>query len=78
MTTTTDQTVAYHWVMTVQTADGRQATTDGTSRVIEGVHTRRQLYNSVYEQVKKHFGLNSVGTTVLFFSIEPNMLGGGR
>ncbi|MGW0736338.1 hypothetical protein [Streptomyces sp. NPDC002851] len=78
--TMTTQAVAYHWIMSLQTEDGRQATTDGTLPISEGVHTREQAYAAVYAQVKQHFGLTDVGATVLFFSIDRDVLGtgGGR
>jgi hypothetical protein len=74
----TAQTVLYHWMMTLQSADGRQATIDGTQPVIEGVHTREQVYAALFPQVKEHFGLGNVGCVCLFFSLERNVLGGGR
>lgn len=70
--------VLYHWMMTLQSADGRQATIDGTQPVIEGVHTREQVYAALFPKVKEHWGLTNVGCVCLFFSLERNRLGGGR
>ncbi|MFJ3812259.1 hypothetical protein ACIPWE_38590 [Streptomyces sp. NPDC090073] len=64
--------VKHHWVMTIQTADGRQATTDGVIDVAPGVHTRESSYSEVLRAVKQWAG--SDNATVLFFALAPNQL----
>ncbi|OYP09982.1 hypothetical protein CFC35_41950 [Streptomyces sp. FBKL.4005] len=71
--TTTD----YYWVITLQAADGRQVTRDGTTSVIEGLHTRREAFTNVLQAVKANTGLPD-NVTVLFFSFDKNALGGGH
>lgn len=61
---------AFHWVMTVQVADGRQATTDGVINVVPGVHTRQSTYTEVLRAVKDWVRSDSV--TVLFYDVQPN------
>lgn len=73
-TTTTDEPaeVAYHWVMTVQTADGRQGTNDGLVNVAPGVHSCQSTYSEVLRAMKQWMGVDNV--TVLLFSLQPNQL----
>ncbi|MEU4099246.1 hypothetical protein AB0F16_01095 [Streptomyces tanashiensis] len=77
MTTTTNATqqpapVPHHFVITLQTSDGRIATNDGTIPVIPGLHTRMQTYTAVREQIRQSSGLGAC--IVLFFALEPNQL----
>ncbi|MFJ4356892.1 hypothetical protein ACIP25_11545 [Streptomyces massasporeus] len=64
--------VTYHWIMTVQTDDGRQATNDGRINGVPGVHTHETTFQVVRDAMK-----NVVETdhfTVVFFSLTPNQL----
>ncbi|MFG2872928.1 hypothetical protein [Streptomyces sp. NPDC048338] len=80
MTTTANTTVPaalpapvpHHFILTVQTDDGRMVTQDGTVPVVPGIHTRMATYTTLREQVGEHWGLSRF--TVLFFSLEPNQL----
>jgi hypothetical protein len=67
-----DPGVAYHWIMTIQTSDGRQGTSDGSIDVIPGVHTEDSTYAFVLGEMKKWIG--SENTTVLFYRLSPNAL----
>ncbi|MFK4801686.1 hypothetical protein ACI3K5_23765 [Streptomyces sp. MPA0124] len=61
--------ISLHWVMTVQTNDGRQATNDGKIHAVPGVHTRETTFQAVRQAMK-----NVVGTdhfTVLFYALAP-------
>jgi hypothetical protein len=61
--------IGLHWIMTVQTNDGRQATNDGKIDAVPGVHTRETTFQAVRQAMK-----NVVGTdhfTVLFYSLAP-------
>lgn len=62
----------YHWVMTVQTADGRRATFDGTTQPLAPGTTRTQYYKAVRELLEKDVGTDQL--TVLFFSMDPDAL----
>ncbi|MFB7937350.1 hypothetical protein [Streptomyces sp. NPDC056049] len=80
MTTTANATVPaeqpapvpHHFVITLQTGDGRMVTNDGTIPVVPGLHTRMQTYTAVREQIQQSWGLDAC--TVLYFSLEPNQL----
>ncbi|WP_330479966.1 hypothetical protein OG301_39175 (plasmid) [Streptomyces platensis] len=75
MTSTSPSTPApikHHWVMTIQTADGRQATNDGQIDVIPGLHTRATSYTAVLNGMKEWVGVTDM--TVLFFDLQPNQL----
>lgn len=66
------QAKQFHWVMTVQTNDGRQATNDGRINAIPGVHTQETTYQAVRNAMKDlvetdHF-------TVVFFALHLNQL----
>jgi hypothetical protein len=65
-------TTAYHWLMTVQTNDGRQGTNDGIVQVTPGIDTRQSTYVEVLRAMREWIGMNSI--TVLFFSLEPNTI----
>jgi hypothetical protein len=82
MTTTTEteattpsspEPVSFHWIITVQWNNGRQAGTyDGSVDITAGINTR----SSVYSDLRKHMG-QVVGTdqfVVLFFSLAPNQI----
>lgn len=71
-TPTNDQAAAYHWIMTVQTSDGRQGTSDGPIRLTPGVHTAESAYSFVLAEMKKWIG--SENTTVLFYRLSPSTL----
>jgi hypothetical protein len=64
--------ILLHWVMTVQTNDGRQATNDGRIKAIPGVHTRETTYQAVRNAMKDVVGTDHF--TVLLFSLAPNQL----
>ncbi|MGW2367138.1 hypothetical protein ACWCZ5_16340 [Streptomyces sp. NPDC001667] len=64
--------VKYHWVMTVQTADGRQGTYDGPIDVVPGIHTHTSTYNVVRKFLTEQMGTDRL--TVLFFAIAPDQL----
>lgn len=70
---TAEQTaVTYHWIMTVQTGDGRQGTNDGRIDAIPGIHTHESTYTTVLKSMKQWIGAED--TTVLFFSLAPYQL----
>lgn len=64
--------VSFHWVMTVLTSDGRQATNDGRINAIPGVHTRETSYQAVRKSMKDLVRTDNF--TVVFFSLTPNQL----
>lgn len=61
---------AYHWLMTVQTNNGRQGTNDGIVQVTPGIDTRQSTYTEVLRAMREWTGTDSI--TVLFYSLEPN------
>ncbi|CAM5602736.1 hypothetical protein [Streptomyces coeruleorubidus] len=63
-------TTAYHWVMSVQTPDGRFNTRSAIVDVPGGV-TRQQVFEFVYKQFAEEYGATLV---VLFFDLQPNQL----
>jgi hypothetical protein len=69
-TQTARQTTAYHWVMSVQTSDGRSNTRSAIVDVPDGV-TRQQVFEFVYKQFADEYGTTLV---VLFFDLQPNRL----
>ncbi|MEV5915731.1 hypothetical protein AB0M00_43475 [Streptomyces chartreusis] len=80
MTTTAETTattgqpdpILFHWVMTVQTNDGRQATNDGRINAIPGIHDHQSTYKAVQAAMKDVVGTDHF--TVVFFSIRPNQI----
>lgn len=62
--------VAHHWIMTVQTSDGRQGTNDGTIGAIPGTHTHATTYTAIRKSMADWMGTTEF--TVVFFSLEPN------
>ena len=71
----TDQTVQpktsdWHWVMTVQTPDGRVNTRTAVITVPDGF-TRASAFDYVFKQFKTDYGSP---LTVLFFDLQPNQL----
>lgn len=72
MTAATSQqtTTAYHWVMSVQTPDGRMNTRSAVVDVPEGV-TREQVFAFVSNQFAEDYGQTF---TVLLFDLHPNKL----
>ena len=80
MTTTAETTattghpdpITFHWVMTVQTHDGRQATNDGKISAIPGVHDHQGTYQAVRNSMKDLVGTDHF--TVVFFSLTPNAI----
>jgi hypothetical protein len=64
--------VAHHWIMTVQTADGRQGTSDGSIDVTPGIHTDETTYSTVLNGMRKWIGSENI--TVLFYRLSPSML----
>ncbi|MEU9523704.1 hypothetical protein [Streptomyces sp. NPDC048224] len=70
-----DQTTTpYHWAMTLQTARGHQASTDGVFNVASGM-TRMDCFAEIQKHVREHFGFGDMPAVVLYFSFEPNVLG---
>jgi len=77
-TTTTEATtptsqpepISLHWIMTIQTSDGRQGTNDGKVPAVPGVHTHETTYNAVRAHMKDWIGTDNF--TVVFFSLTPN------
>lgn len=71
----TDQTAQsttsdWHWVMTVQTPDGRVNTRTAVITVPDGF-TRASAFDFVFKQFKADYGSP---LTVLFFDLQPNKL----
>lgn len=62
--------VPYHWVMTVQTADGRLNTRDAVVEVPQGF-TRKQLFHFVLGQFQEEYGTPLI---VLFFDLQLSQL----
>ncbi|MEU3220017.1 hypothetical protein [Streptomyces sp. NPDC006971] len=67
---TSQPTSAYHWVMTVQTADGQFNTRSAIVDVPATV-SRQQVFHFVLEQFKETY---DGPLTVLFFDLQPNQL----
>jgi len=70
--TTEPAPVLYHWIMTVQTDDGRQATNDGTANVLPGIHSQGVTYSNVLTEMKKWMGTEQA--TVVFYRLVPNAI----
>jgi len=79
MTTTTTEAatqasppepITLHWIMTIQTSDGRQGTNDGQISAVPGVHTHAETYTVVRAHMKDWIGTDNF--TVVFFSLTPN------
>lgn len=68
--------VAHHWIMTVQTSDGRQGTNDGRISAIPGTHTRESTFTALRAHMKDWIGTDNF--TVVFYSLEPNDLSAPR
>lgn len=66
------QPVPHHWIMTIQTSDGRQGTSDGTITLVPGTHTEASAYAHVLGEMKQWIG--SENTTVLFYRLTPDAL----
>jgi hypothetical protein len=64
--------VLHHWIITVRTADGRQATRDGRIDVVPGIHTHEGSFQTVRKLVEEWLGTDEL--TVVFFSLTPNQL----
>lgn len=64
--------VKHHWIMTVQTSDGRQGTNNGAINVTPGLHTHESTYLAVLKSMEQWIGTESF--TVQFFSLAPNQL----
>lgn len=67
---TTGQTTPYHWVMSVQTPDGRFNTRSAIVDVPTGT-TRDRVFSFVFGQFTREYGTPLV---VLFFDLQPNQL----
>jgi hypothetical protein len=65
----------YHWIITVQDGTGGAAMLSGTTGW-DADETREDLYAQIYAHAEAEFGLHE--PPVLFFSLEPNQLGGVR
>lgn len=59
-----------HWIMTVQTGDGRQGTNNGRISATPGLHTHESTYVAVLKQMEQWLGTSDL--TVLFFSLTSN------
>jgi hypothetical protein len=72
--TTATATTAFHYVMTVQTADGTQGTFSATVDLDTSRPgaTRHDIYQQVRAYAAQQMGADRV--TVLLFTIEPNQL----
>jgi hypothetical protein len=66
----TQATSDFHWVMTVQTPDGRVNTRTAVITVPAGF-TRAAAFEYVFKQFKADYGSP---LTVLFFDLQPNKL----
>lgn len=64
------KTSDWHWVMTVQTPDGRVNTRTAVITVPDGF-TRADAFEYVFKQFKADYGSP---LTVLFFDLQPNKL----
>jgi len=64
--------ISFHWIMTVQTNDGRQVTNDGKVGAVPGLHTRETTFQAVRDSMKGLVGTDNF--TVLFFSLAPNAI----
>ncbi|MHA6762017.1 hypothetical protein [Streptacidiphilus sp. PAMC 29251] len=62
----------YHWVMTVQTGNGMQATYDGTTQPLAPGTTRTAYYKAVREHLATEVGTDRF--TVLFFAMDRDAL----
>jgi hypothetical protein len=65
-------TVMYHWIMTIQSGNGRIATSDGSVNVTPGTHTRTQTYDLLLKDVRERFNLPDA--VVLFFDLAVDQL----
>lgn len=63
------QTTAWHWVMTIQTANGVMNTRSAVIQVPRG-YTRDKAYRFVLDQFTQEYGQLSV----LYFDLQPNQL----
>lgn len=64
--------ISFHWIMTVQTNDGRQATNDGKVGAVPGLHTHETTFRAVRDSMKGLVGTDHF--TVVFFSLTPNAI----
>ena len=64
--------VPHHWIMTVQSAVGRQGTSDGSIDVIPGVHTDETTYSTVLNGMREWIGSENI--TVLFYRLSPSAI----
>ena len=64
-------TATHHWIMTIQSDRGRQATSDGG--ITPGTHsTSADIYSEVLNAMKAYVG--STNCTVIFYSLAPNAI----
>jgi hypothetical protein len=73
--TATDQqqSTTYHWIITAQTGDGRDVTTEGTYTAAPG-HTRGNTFLAVLEHLAQKTGTPRNELIVMFFALEPDQL----
>jgi hypothetical protein len=64
--------VIHHWIMTVETNDGRQGTNDGVIGAIPGEHTHQSTYSAVRQAMRQWIGTDDF--TVVFYSLNRNDL----
>lgn len=63
-------TKEFHWIMTVQTSEGRMNTRTAVITVPDGF-PRSKAFDYVFSQFKKDY---AGPLTVLFFDLQPNQL----
>lgn len=66
----TPEPISLHWIMTVQTSDGRQGTNDGKISAVPGVHTRETTFAAIRKHMKDWIGTDNF--TVVFYSLTPD------
>ncbi|MEU7149185.1 hypothetical protein AB0B15_14285 [Streptomyces sp. NPDC045456] len=72
MSATQQQEIQHHWIMSIQSGDGRMTTDDGSIGVIPGVHTHTQTFNTVRDLLLDKYAFPAA--IVVFFSVTPDQL----
>lgn len=72
MSATQQQEIQHHWIMSLQSGDGRMTTDDGSIGVVPGVHTHQQTFKTVYDRLMNKYGFPAA--IVVFFSVSPDQL----
>jgi len=68
----TPEPISLHWIMTVQTSDGRQGTNDGKITAVPGTHTRETTFTAIRKHMADWIGTDNF--TVVFYSLTPNQI----